>query len=351
MSYLNKAQREGLIIIDSEKQTVVYVHQQLKRSLENPEEIVQLQAFLQLVYEYNYPTKQIRICQPVKMGSAKKEADIVVYADNHCQSPYMVVECKKEGISDTVFEEAIEQGFSYAAALSASYVWVTSQDKDAYFEVWKHSFGERKKNKLHDIPEYQAENNRWYAFKKVLYRMNAIPHKVHALSQHPLTADVAGFIVPMTLIFLLLSTLTVNFHKEISKINEFSAQFANFGLAWVYHAIVAFSAFLSFFIMDFAIPSWKILPSVKRKKYHYWGMSLFFGLPFWWLGSIYPTAWWNEVHFQKLTFKIWMFLEPFLMASPLAIMGAYCVSWFNVRQQKGRNFKKNRSTYRVRQLS
>jgi hypothetical protein len=351
MSYLNKAQKDGLISIDSDKQTVIYIHQQLTRSLENPEEIVQLQAFLQLVYEYNYPARQIKICQLVKMGSAKKEADIIVYADNQCQSPHIVVECKKEGVSDSIFLEAIEQGFSYAAALSASYVWTTSQEKEAYFEVWKHSFGERKKNSLHDIPPFHHQNDQWYIFKKVLYRMNAIPHKVHALSQHPLTADVAGFIFPMLLIFLLLSTLSINFHKEILNFSQISSQLADFGLAWVYHLLIGLSAFLTFFVMDFAIPSWKMLPTFKRKKYHYVGMTLFFGLPFWWVGSIYPTAWWNEVHFQKLTFKIWMFCEPFFIASPITIIGAYCVSWFTIRQQKRQQIKKSKSKYRAKQMT
>ena len=67
------------------------------------------------------------------------ELDIVVYNDNECSEPHILVECKKADISDLEFEQAIKQAYSYAYAMpnDVKYVWVTSSDKNQYFEVDK----------------------------------------------------------------------------------------------------------------------------------------------------------------------------------------------------------------------
>lgn len=51
------------------------------------------------------------------MESYKKEADIVVYNDDECLEPHILVECKKQDVSDAEFKQAIEQAYAYAFAL------------------------------------------------------------------------------------------------------------------------------------------------------------------------------------------------------------------------------------------
>lgn len=110
-------------------------------------------AFLQLVIDYNYPERQIKQFEPVTMGSEVKEADIVVFEDEVCVKPLILVECKKQDVSEAEFQQAINQAYSYAFALpnEVKYVWITSGIKNDYFEVDK---SQNTRNQLPDIPQY-----------------------------------------------------------------------------------------------------------------------------------------------------------------------------------------------------
>ena len=110
-------------------------------------------AFLQLIIDYNYPERQIKQFEPVTMGSEVKEADIVVFEDEVCVKPLILVECKKQEVSEAEFQQAINQAYSYAFALpnEVKYVWVTSGIKNDYFEVDK---SQNTRNQLPDIPQY-----------------------------------------------------------------------------------------------------------------------------------------------------------------------------------------------------
>lgn len=97
--------------------------------------------------------------------SGTKEADIVVYNDDACTKPHIVVECKKEDVSEAEFEQAANQAFSYAQALAGTikYVWVTSKIKDAYFRVNKDS---NTRSTEPDIPQYGVKNLARYKYAK-----------------------------------------------------------------------------------------------------------------------------------------------------------------------------------------
>src|SRR5690606_2313636 len=92
------------------------LHQGKTRNYTNPEEVVQVEAFLKLTLIYGYPVERVKLYVTVKMGSSTKEADIVVYNDNECREPKIIVECKKPDVSELEFEQAIEQGFAYCFA-------------------------------------------------------------------------------------------------------------------------------------------------------------------------------------------------------------------------------------------
>ena len=124
-----------LIEFDEEQKYITYLHQGKRRNYQNPEEKVQAETFLKLVLVYNYPAEHIRQFVSVQMGSETKEADIIVYNDAEYKSPHIVVECKKQEISELEFKTAVDQGFSYAVAEGAKYVWTTSGIKDEYYEV------------------------------------------------------------------------------------------------------------------------------------------------------------------------------------------------------------------------
>lgn len=105
-----------------------------KRKLQNPEEFVQATVFLRLIIEYNYFPLNISVNEEVQVGSARKEADILVYNDNK-NKILIVVECKEENINERQFQVAIDQAYVYAHALAGQYVWVTSGIRNEYFEI------------------------------------------------------------------------------------------------------------------------------------------------------------------------------------------------------------------------
>lgn len=164
---------EGLISFNKDESRITYVNQKKERNYTTPEEKVQAKIFLKLVLDYNYPVKRIRQFVPVTMGREVKEADIVVYADDMCLTPYILVECKREEVSEAEYQQAIEQAYSYAYALPSDvkYVWVTSGIKSDYFEVDKN---QNSRNQLPDIPQFGVDNIATY---KYVYGAQYIPEE------------------------------------------------------------------------------------------------------------------------------------------------------------------------------
>ncbi len=134
---IKQGEKEGYITIDKETNYITYINHPRPRNYSNPEEKIQAQAFLKLILEYNYPVENIKIFVTVQMGVAKKEADIIVYNDKEHLSPYIIIECKKEDISELEFKTAVNQAFSYAVAENAKFVWTTSGIKDECYQVPK----------------------------------------------------------------------------------------------------------------------------------------------------------------------------------------------------------------------
>lgn len=151
-----------LISFNEETNYITYIYQKKSRNYNNPEEKVQALAFLKLTLEYNYPVEHIKQFVSVQMGSEKKEADIIVYNDKELLSPHIVVECKKEEISEQEFITAVDQGFSYAVSEGAKYVWTTSGIKDEYYEVPS----ERPKERITrpDIPSFGEKSVSKYKY-------------------------------------------------------------------------------------------------------------------------------------------------------------------------------------------
>ncbi|NCR76702.1 MAG: N-6 DNA methylase [Microcystis aeruginosa K13-06] len=164
MSLIQEGIKKGLIKLDDEQKYITYINQNKKRNYSNPEEQVQAETFLKLVLTYGYDQKRIRLFVPVVMGSSTKEADIIVYNDDGHKSPHIVVECKKQEVSELEFTQAVEQGFSYAVAEGAKYVWITSGIKDEYYQVPTEKPKER--ITITDIPQSGVETLARFKYAK-----------------------------------------------------------------------------------------------------------------------------------------------------------------------------------------
>ena len=171
--YIQLGIEKGLISLNEDKSKITYTYQKKERSYKNPEEKVQAKTFLQLILDYNYPVNRIRQFVPVTMGSEIKEADIVVYADEMCLRPHILVECKRQDVSESEYQQAIDQAYSYAFALPSDvkYVWVTSSIKSDYFEVDK---SQNTRNQLPDIPQFGVKNIATY---KYVYGAQYLPEE------------------------------------------------------------------------------------------------------------------------------------------------------------------------------
>lgn len=90
---------------------------------EDPEEKVRAEFFAELIYKYEYPVNRIKVEVVVPDRLPTDRADIVVFSDD-CKRPYAIVGCKKEGVTDAEFNQAIEQvvGNATWVKLRAEYV-------------------------------------------------------------------------------------------------------------------------------------------------------------------------------------------------------------------------------------
>lgn len=119
---------------------------------------MQAETFLTLVLIYGYPDYRIKQFVQVQMGLEKKEADIIVYADDACEEIFILVKCKKEDITDQEFNTAISQAYSYAVAEGAKYVWTTSRIKNQYYEIPDKK--PKSRIEIPDIPQFGVKNLR-----------------------------------------------------------------------------------------------------------------------------------------------------------------------------------------------
>lgn len=171
MNLVEQGIQKGLISISEDKSRITYLNQNKTRNYNNPEEKVQAETFLKLVLLYNYPANQIKQFETVTMGSSQKEADIIVYNDEECKQPHIVVECKKEEVSELEFVQAKEQAASYAYALAGTiqYIWVTSKIKNDYAQIDKDS---KTKRTVPDIPHFGVTEVQKYKYVRGGRRQN-----------------------------------------------------------------------------------------------------------------------------------------------------------------------------------
>ena len=161
--YIQLGLDNGYISFNEDKSRIKYIYQKKERNYNDPEEKVQAETFLRLIFDYHYPVSRIKMFVPVTMGSDIKEADIIVYDDDMCLAPYIVVECKHQDISEAEFLQAINQAYSYAFSLPSNvkYVWVTSRIRNEYYEVDKNL---DTRNQIPDIPQFGVETIASYKY-------------------------------------------------------------------------------------------------------------------------------------------------------------------------------------------
>ncbi len=165
MDTLQRAVEKNLIAFDEERKYITYLRQNKKRNFQNPEEKVQAETFCRLVLEYGYPADRIEMFKSVPMGVAVKEADIIVYADDEREKPYIIVECKSPEVSEMEFKQAVEQAFSYAYAIAGTtkFIWVTKGNKQ---EFYRFDHSTKRRTIEADLPYFGESTAKKYKYAK-----------------------------------------------------------------------------------------------------------------------------------------------------------------------------------------
>ena len=140
------------------KQKIIYVtSDNHTENYNDPEEKVRAEFWAELIYEYDYPAHRIKVEVTIPDRVPTDRADIVIFSDDECKKPYAVVECKRDGVTDAEFLQAIEQGVGNATwvKLRASYVVIIAGATRRVLDFSDDSTGilERENNIIADLPK------------------------------------------------------------------------------------------------------------------------------------------------------------------------------------------------------
>ena len=168
---LQRAQKDGYINItgaEGKKKIEYITSEKHVENYEDPEEKVRAEFFAELIYKYEYPANRIKVEVVVPDRLPTDRADIVVFSDNDCKRPYAIVECKKEGVTDAEFNQAIEQGVGNATwvKLRAEYVVIIAGGTRRVLDVSdKYGAFEREQNIIADLPRAYGKPQEFRFYK------------------------------------------------------------------------------------------------------------------------------------------------------------------------------------------
>ncbi len=131
----------------------------------DPEEPVRAQSIAWLITRRDYPAARMKTEVVVPRRTPEDKADIVVYRDDRCVDPYLVVENKEPRVSQRAKTQAIEQGFGNANSLRAPLMLYDDGADSRFYDVGNFPAQERDRNRMGnrdavpaqygDVPEYR----------------------------------------------------------------------------------------------------------------------------------------------------------------------------------------------------
>lgn len=126
----------------------VYYHLNQKKDYvwSDPEEWARCYTIAWLIIEKGYPANRLRTEVPVPRRVPDDSADIVVFRDDQCRIPYLVVENKAPGQSPSAQAQAIEQLFGYANSLRAPFGLYDEYIESRFYDIGNYPPTERTAN-------------------------------------------------------------------------------------------------------------------------------------------------------------------------------------------------------------
>lgn len=142
-----EAIRRGIITIDGGRVTY-RLNQQRSYSWTDPEEWIRAYTISWLIIERDYPMGRLRTEVNVPRRTPNDFADVVVYQDDQCRTPYLVVENKAARQTDQQRRQWIEQAFGNANSLRSPFAMYDEGEISILFDIANYPPGERQDNRL-----------------------------------------------------------------------------------------------------------------------------------------------------------------------------------------------------------
>ena len=155
--YLTRALNDKHAVMDEDgkRKKICYLAANVTQVYDDPEEQVRAEFWAELIYKYEYEPKQIGIEIPVPQRLPSERADLVLFEKNDNSRPFAIIECKRDGISDAEFTQAVEQVFGNGTwqKFRGKYVMVVAGLTRRAFDM-SDTYGalERSRNILADLP-------------------------------------------------------------------------------------------------------------------------------------------------------------------------------------------------------
>ena len=162
---LKDGERKGYFRVFNDGAKIEYLPSGHKENLNDPEEKVRAEYYFDLLEKYHYPAKRVEIETEMPARVPRFFADIVIYEDDAKKKPYIVVECKKDGISDAEFEQATKQAIGNARVLHAPFAICVAGNTRRAMETAEWNDKEPEKATITDIPISYGKIEE-YRFKK-----------------------------------------------------------------------------------------------------------------------------------------------------------------------------------------
>lgn len=119
--FVAEAMRRGIMRLEGDAKTIVYsLRSEQRYRWTDPEEWVRAATVAWLILDRDYPTSRIKLEVRVPRRTPNDFADIVVFRDDPCLDPYLVVESKAADQSERARNQWIEQLFGNATSLNAN---------------------------------------------------------------------------------------------------------------------------------------------------------------------------------------------------------------------------------------
>jgi type I restriction enzyme M protein len=149
----------------SEGQLRCYITGRLRKN--TPEEQVRQEWARKLVEEYGYPKEDLGIEVPIRIGSRRARADLVIYENgksHETENIRIIIETKREDVNARDEKEGVEQLKSYLSAIPNAQwgLWV-GKERQAFQVIT--SGGKRSIERTTDIPRFGEKSPRRLTFK------------------------------------------------------------------------------------------------------------------------------------------------------------------------------------------